>query len=61
VVQEHVVIRAQAEYIVGTIRSVVRRAERANMRSLRVGAGQIFQAGSELLFSLGLPKYNAQL
>ena len=40
VVEENMVIRAQAEYVVRCIRSVVRRAERADVRSLRVGTGE---------------------
>ncbi len=40
VVQENVVVGAQAEYVVGGIRPVVRRSERADVRSLRVGTGE---------------------
>jgi hypothetical protein len=39
-VEENMVIRAQAEYVVRSIRPIVRRSERADVRSLHVGTGE---------------------
>jgi hypothetical protein len=39
-VEENMVIRAQAEYVVRSTRPIVRRSERADVRSLHVGTGE---------------------
>jgi hypothetical protein len=43
-VEEHVVVGAQAEYVVRGVRPVVWRSERPDVRSLRVGTGKSLQA-----------------
>ena len=51
-VEEHMVVGAQAEYVVGGVRPIVRCPKRADVRSLRVGTGEPFQPCSAHLASI---------
>lgn len=63
-VEEHMVVGAQAKDVFWGVRPVVRCAERADVCSFGVGAGETFQASSahlasvamKLLFLLCLPR-----